>query len=175
MNKLPELDMYEFIDDGIHRSFYTILGSYLPELNGDFSTANLVNGIPTLKVTSGQELPYKKTYQRDVEKMIKLMLSKVDGPELFETSTNGRMSDEEFKRIFDELKASTSDNSDCKFFVTIKEFLDYATKHMEDPNTKPLRDSIVTNAMPYAEPEDVYNLRTNLLNTIYVILTFIEA
>ena len=64
MDKIPEFDMYEFVDDGVNKSFYTILGQYLPkELNGDFSTASLINCLLDVPTIAQQQVPIKAAYK----------------------------------------------------------------------------------------------------------------
>lgn len=198
MEKVPEFDMYEFIDDGfigdsVNRSFYTILGKYIPEVKHDFSTANLINTIPMLKKyigksnnsqdenqdnkdgesTPGTEYatdiyPYIDRYKTEVAALIKVLYSKVEGTELFESTEAEQLSEEDTNRILEELKDATKDDSACKDFKTIEEFLEYATKTMNDPKTKSLRDSIVKNAIQYDDSEHIYSTRLFLLKTIYV-------
>ena len=169
MDKIPEFDMYEFVDDGVNKSFYTILGQYLPEeLNGDFSTASLINCLLDVPTIAQQQVPIKAAYKGHVENMIKVLYSKVEGPALFDTVDNGRLSDEEFNRIFDELQATMAENPACKDFSSIKEFLDYATKTIDDDNVKPLRDAIVKNAALYTDPETLINIKSSLMNTVYI-------
>lgn len=172
MEKLPEFDMYEFIDDGVNKSFYTILGEYIPEVNKNFSTANLINSIPNLRVHSGNARAYKERYKSDVLDLIKVLNSKAESAELFENSTNQRLSEEETATILEELneaaRMATQDGEKHQVFETIPEALEFATKTIDDSNMKPLRDAIVINAIQYDEPEHSYVSRLTLLKTIFI-------
>ena len=45
MKKKTEFNMYDFLKSGTTKygSMYEIIGSYIPELKEDYSTANLIN------------------------------------------------------------------------------------------------------------------------------------
>ena len=167
MNKGPQFDMYDFIDDGVHRSFYAILGKYHPMLEKDFSLANLINNLPKVSASEGQSAVYSRTYEKDVERLIKLLQDKTSVSKIFE-ETGEKVSDKEFDRIFDELKAACEGNSDCKFFVTIKEYLDYAKNTMSSEENKPLRDAIVRNAVKFMPEKEAQDVRALILRTVYL-------
>lgn len=162
-----EYDIYDFIDDGINKSIYTILNGYHPVLNKDFSLANLINCMTQLGLQPGQLRVYTINYEKEVEKFINLLQAKTNTSTLFEDSSD-KVSDEEFNRIFDELKETCADNPDCQFFVTIKDYLEYAKKTMSKPEQKPLRDKIVSNAVQFLSSEEIDSAKVFLLKTVYL-------
>ncbi len=166
MEKFQQQDMYDFIDDGVNKSIYAILNEYHPFLKRDFSLANLVNHMPDVEYTSSGKNIYIRDYQGIVSSFSKLLLEKTSTGKLFEDKEEDT-SKEELNRIFEELKASCEGNSDCKFFSTIREYIEYAQKTIEDPETKPLRDAIVKNAAEFLSPEDAYKHRERLIGMIY--------
>ena len=62
-------------------------------------------------------------------------MEKTSTGQLFEDDGE-EASKEESNRIFEELKDSCKGNSDCKFFSTIREYVEYAQKTIQDPETK---------------------------------------
>lgn len=166
MENFQQRDMYDFIDDGVNKSIYTILNEYHPFLKNDFSLANLVNHMPDVEYINSSKDVYSKNYQGIVSNFSKLLLEKTKTGKLFEDKGEDA-SKEELNRIFEELKASCEGISDCKFFSTIREYVEYAQKTIEDPETKPLRDAVVKNAVVFLSPEDEYKHRERLIGMIY--------
>ena len=78
------------------------------------------------------------------------------------------VSGDDLNRIFDELKEASSQNSDCKFFSTIREYIEYAQKNMDVPETKELRDAIVRNATDFLSPKDTSKHRERLMTVFYL-------
>ena len=166
MEKFQPQDMYDFIDDGVNKSIYTILNEYHPFLKRDFSLASLINHIPDIEYVSSAKDIYIRDYQGIVNAFSKLLLEKTSTGQLFEDDGE-EASKEESNRIFEELKDSCKGNSDCKFFSTIREYVEYAQKTIQDPETKPLRDAVVKNAVDLLSPEDVYKHRERLMGMVY--------
>ncbi len=166
MENFQQRDMYDFVDDGVNKSIYTILNEYHPFLKRDFSLANLVNHMPDVEYTNSVKNICIRDYQGIVTSLSKLLLEKTNTGKLFEDRGEDA-SKEELNRIFEELKASCEGNSDCKFFSTIREYVEYAQKTVEDSETKPLRDAVVKNAVEFLSPEDAYKHRERLIGLIY--------
>lgn len=167
MYKMPEYDMYDFIDDGVHKSIYTILHEYHPQLKRDFSLASLINHMTEFETTPGQQQGFIRTYEKDFERLAKLLLEKTSTSGLLEGNSE-RVSKEELNRIFDELKEASKDNPDCKFFATIKEYIDYAKRTVSVPENKPLRDAVVTNAVTFMPRDEIDFARAMMLKSIYL-------
>lgn len=141
MYKLPEYDMYEFIDDGVHKSIYSILHEYHPQLKRDFSLASLINHITELESTPGQERILTTAYNDYFGKLSKLLLDRTSTTGILE-STGKKASEEELNKMFEEFKEASKENSDCKFFSTTKEYIEYAIRNASKPESKALRDVI---------------------------------
>lgn len=166
MENFQQQDMYDFIDDGVNKSIYTILNEYHPFLKRDFSLASLVNHMPDIEFVNSDPKAYIQNYQSIVDSFAKVLLEKTSTGKLFEDRGEDTSKDE-LNRIFEELKASCEGNSDCKFFSTIREYVEYAQKTIEDPETKPLRDAIVKNAVEFLSPEEADKHRERLIGMIY--------
>lgn len=167
MYKLPEYDMYEFIDDGVHKSIYSILHEYHPQLKRNFSLANLINNITELESTPGQERILKTAYNDYFGKLSKLLLDRTSTTGILE-STGKKASEEELNKMFEEFKEASRENSDCKFFATVKEYIEYAIRNASKPESKALRDVIVTHAVQYASKDEVDTTRAFLLKNVYL-------
>ena len=164
MEGFHQQDMYDFVDDGVNKSIYTIFNQYHPFLKRDFSLASLVNHIPDIEFTNSGEI-FIRDYQGIVDSFAKLLLEKTS------TKTGNpdtRLSGDELNRIFDELKAASEKNTDCKFFSTIREYIEYAQKNIAAPETKELRDAIVKNSVEFLSPEQIYKDRERLMSLIYL-------
>ena len=127
MAKIQEPDMYEFIDDGVHKSIYTVLNEYHPQLKRDFSYANLINNLPELNQNASQVRITQSTYKNYFEKLAKMLLEKTSTTGIIEKDGQ-KVSDEDLNSMFEEFKGASKNNSDCRFFSTIKEYIEYVKK-----------------------------------------------
>ncbi len=167
MYKMPEYDMYEFIDDGVHKSIYSVLHEYHPQLKRDFSLASLINHITELESNPGQERILQTAYNDYFGKLAKILLERTSTTGILE-QTGRKASKDELNAMFEEFKEASKDNSDCRFFSTIKEYIEYAMRDVSNPDAKALRDVIVTKAVPYLSKEDVSTTRAFLLKNVYL-------
>ena len=62
MKNIPLYDMYDFIDDGVNESIYTMLNRYHPDLKKDFSLSNLLNHLPELGSIAACVSSYELVY-----------------------------------------------------------------------------------------------------------------
>ena len=164
MEGFHQQDMYDFVDDGVNKSIYTIFNQYHPFLKRDFSLASLVNHIPDIEFTNSGEI-FIRDYQGIVDSFAKLLLEKTSTKQ---GNPDTRLSGDELNRIFDELKAASEKNTDCQFFSTIKEYIEYAQKNIANPETKELRDVIVKNSVEFLSPEQIYKDRERLMSIVYL-------
>ena len=164
MGSFHQQDMYEFVDDGVHKSIYTIFNQYHPFLKRDFSLANLINHVPDIQYINSGKI-FIQDYKTMVVELSKMLLE-------ITSAQNGEpealVSGDDLNRIFDELKEASSQNSDCKFFSTIREYIEYAQKNMDVPETKELRDAIVRNATDFLSPKDTSKHRERLMTVFYL-------
>ena len=167
MYKLPQYDMYDFIDDGVNKSIYTILNDYHPNLEKDFSLANLINCMVEVGTTKGQIMGFSRTYEKEFERLADLLLKKTRGQRALE-SDGEQLPAGEIDRIFNELKGASEELPDCKSFTTLRQYLEYAKQTMQEPEKKPLRDAIVTNAAEYVPQEEANFTREVILKTVYL-------
>lgn len=164
MENFQQQDMYDFIDDGVNKSIYTIFNQYHPFLKRDFSLASLVNHIPDIEFTNSGEI-FIRDYQGIVNSFSKLLLEKTNASHgNFDTELSG----DDLNRIFGELKEASEKNADCQSFSTIREYIEYAQKNISAPETKELRDAIVKNSVGFLSSEDIYNNRERLMSLIYL-------
>ena len=69
-------------------------------------------------------------------------------------------------KMFEEFKEASKENSDCKFFSTTKEYIEYAIRNASKPESKALRDVIVTHAVQYASRDEIDTTRAFLLKNV---------
>lgn len=167
MYTLPKYDMYDFIDDGVNKSFYTILSEYHPKLKRNFSLANLINGIPELEATPTQEIGYKKSYETYVLKLIKSLRENITNKDSVDFFGN-ELSEEEKNKLLNSLKSVGENDTECKAFTTINDFLDYAEKTISNPEKKKFRDVIINHAVKQMPQNEAYEMRSMLLKTFYL-------
>lgn len=167
MYKIPEYDMYDFIDDGVHKSIYSIMHEYHPQLKRDFSLASLINHITEIETYTGQEKALVSAYENYFNKISKVLLGKTSTQGILE-SNGKRASKEELNQMFEEFKEASKDNSDCKFFSTLKEYIEYAGRNISKPESKDLRDAIVKHGSQYLPKDEIESTRAFILKNIYL-------
>ena len=64
MENLRIYDIYDFVDDGVNESIYTMLNRYHPYMNKDFSLANMINHITDVKQNEAQTKSAKIQYEK---------------------------------------------------------------------------------------------------------------
>lgn len=165
MYKLPHYDMYDFIDDGKNKSLYTILNEYHPNLKKDFSLANLLNHLPEVGTTPAQITGFLSTYEKNVAVLIKTLQEKTR----YSATNNGTgLSEQEKKDILEELKTACEEIPECKSFVSIEQFLNYAQETISNPDMKTLRDVIVNHSVGFLSKESASLTRTVLIKSAYL-------
>lgn len=167
MYKKPEYEIYDFIDDGVHKSIYSILHEYHPQLKRDFSLASLINHLTELESNQGQERILKTAYNDYFGKLAKILLDKTSSKGIIEQSGR-KASEEELNQMFEEFKEASKDNTDCRFFSTVKEYIEYAMRDVSNPDAKALRDVIVAKAVPYVSKDEATTTRAFLLKNVYL-------
>ena len=167
MYKLPQYDMYEFIDDGVHKSIYSIMHEYHPQLKRDFSLPSLVNHLTDIATTPGQERVLKTTYNDYFSKVSKLLLERTSTTGIVE-SVGKKPSEDELNKMFEDFKEASKGNSDCRFFSTIKEYIEYSIRNMDKPESKALRDQIVNHSAQYISKDEAESIRAFLFKNVYL-------
>ena len=99
-----EYDMYDFIGEG--KSIYDILGRYLPMMENDFSTANLVNKLPKMPCESSL---YQEAYESIFCEIANALYASTQSFDGMESNILARkLSVEEEQKMFEEFKAIDS-------------------------------------------------------------------
>ena len=164
MKNVSQQDMYEFVDDGVRKSIYTILNESHPFLKRDFSLESLINHIPDIEFVNSGKI-FIEDYKIRVVKFSELLLKKTSAEKGEEESL---VSGDEVNRIFEELKEAAEEIPEAKSFTTIKELVEHAQKNMDDPKTRGLRDAIVKNAVVFLTPEEKYEHKERVLSLFYI-------
>ena len=143
MESLRVYDIYDFVDDGINESMYTILNKYHPFMKKDFSLGNMINHMMEVEQSETQEKSAKIHYEKYFTELADCLNQNTGNVRNQQTKS---VSGEKRVEIFEELKAACEEIPECKDFLTIKAYTDFAKENIGDPKTKPLRDAIVNNA-----------------------------
>lgn len=165
MESLRIYDIYDFVDDGINESIYTILTRYHPYMKKDFSLANMINHITEVEHNEAQERSDKSIYEKYFSELADCLASHTT---LYGGIQEKSVPEERKKQIFASLSEICKDIPECKDFITVKAYTEFAKKNMDDPKTKPLRDAIVDNAVEFFPREDAYLIQSVLLKGIYL-------
>lgn len=164
-----DYSMYDFLEKNAtgYDNMYTILARYIPQLNGDFSTANLVNKlIESANYTEDPKM-ILTDYPTSFDKLASMLLiasdSSIGIPNKYQ-SIDRELSEEEKKSLlakFHEL--DLGDN-----LSTIRDYIDYAKNNIEKPELADLRSLIVESAVEVANKKEMLTLRHKLLSYVYV-------
>ena len=167
MKNIPLYDMYDFIDDGVNESIYTMLNRYHPDLKKDFSLSNLLNHLPELGSTDAQIKGFSVTYEKDFAVLADILADKTKKFRAYQEQEEA-VSDEERNGIFSQLQAICKGIPECQNFSTVKEYTDFAKTTVASKNMKPLRDVIVSHAVNFLPEDKILFMRTVLLKNAYL-------
>ena len=170
MAKKPRYNMYDFLeaDTTGYPSMYEILGSYIPKLNGDFSTANLLNMATTVFSDAHTKNMAKNNYKADFHDLSKMILLAVNKEIPMRDKANAicrELSEEEVVELNNRLAEFCDESSNAP---TLEEKIRYAKEHIDDPKTEALRAAIVNEAMQIGNQEELKSLRHRWLHLMYV-------
>ncbi len=154
--------MFDYIGEG--NTFYDILSKYIPEAENDFSTTNLMIKLSDIPVVNGRPV-IDNFYNEVLNRIINGLLNN------YEANKNGMETDfppsreEELLENLREID-NTSDNE--ARFESLKEYLLYVKRNIDNPNMKPIKDEIIKQCMDTLPKEDIEKIRYLVLQTIYV-------
>ncbi len=168
MEKNNSYDMYDFLDGNItkYNSMYQMLSKYIPELNGDFSTANLINTIPKKINDFGkQKNAVIKFYQAIFGELSSMLLDSAYNRNI---DRDGRLqkklSINERSNLLESCKQAISSPR----LKSIDEYIEYAKANDNNPEISELREIIVDTAMQVASKEQIDDFRYKTLSTFYI-------
>lgn len=111
------------------QSMYDILLSYLPQLNGNFETWNLVSKLNTLdKGYNEEELANSLEYFGQISNWLRVALNPSTSIPNRKKIVSINFSEEQKASLLEKLRHITAHDSNCVNFSTIEEFLEYAQK-----------------------------------------------
>ena len=159
-----EYDMYDFIGEG--RSIYDILGRYLPMMENDFSTANLVNQLPKMPCESSL---YQEAYESIFSEIANALYASTQSFDGMESNIIERkISEEEEQRLYECFREIDLRSSAPRYLNSFEAYINYAKSNIRDPETEELREFIVTQAMSVLKDEYIATLRANKFRSVYL-------
>ena len=162
-----EFNMYDFLKEGTTKydSMYGIIGNYIPELGGDYSTTNLLNQLDVVAEHNNAKTFVGNKYSISFNDLTKILLMANQHTKTPDIKRN--LTDEDRAYIVGRLQAASSGLYECQDFATIEEYVKYATNNIGNQNSKPLRDEIVDIALHLANKKVVQDLKFSLMS-VYV-------
>ena len=137
-----EYNIFDFLVEEAtgYPSIYEILGKYIPELKGDYSTANLINSFLDAAESNNSRKFVEKKYIVSFDELSQMLMVACK-------DSSKQLTAKEKIDILVKLNESTSGLYECSNFTTIEEFVKYAKENLDNENSKPLRDEIINAAV----------------------------
>lgn len=166
----PKYNMYDFLeaDTTGYPSMYAIIGTYIPEMEGDFSTANLLNKVNTVFTDSHTRTMAKNNYKADFHDLSKMILLAANRDIPMRDKANAicrELSEEEVIALNNRLAEVCDESMDAP---TLEDKIRYAKEHIDDPKTEALREAIINEAVGVGNVEELKALRHRWLHLMYV-------
>lgn len=163
-NSKKEYDMYDFIGEG--KSIYDILGRYLPMMENDFSTANLVNKLPKMPCESSL---YQEAYESIFAEIANALYASTQSFDGMESNIIRRkLSVEEEQKMFEEFKSIDSRSGSPRHLNSFEAYINYAKSNIREPETEELREYIVKKVTEILSDEYIATLRANKFRSVYL-------
>ncbi len=155
--------MFDYIGEG--NTLYDLLGKYLPNLKGDFSTVNLINKLNETMHANGGDTVADGFYEEVFDAITDNLLNEIQANRQGKTSKFPRNKEQD---LLEKLQESDNDTYYYDTFNSLEEYiLDLKENPFKEQN-KPLRDQIVKNGIQVLDPKQVEKIRHLLLKTVYV-------
>ena len=147
-------DMFEYIGEG--NTLYDKIEQYFPSLDGDFSTANLLNH---LKEQYGTDMMIQKTYKEKFDLISNNLLNAIKRNEMTPV--------QEYDLLL-ELKSFDGESYRKDSFSSVEEYVDFARFRIDDSDTQTIQQILIrwgVEALPQREKDSI---RDVLLETVYM-------
>lgn len=181
---VKRLDINDFYDKDVTKydSMYKILEEFLPELNGDFSTHNLLLNIKNSNVEESIK-KFSNIFLRVSNAILQAVgeEKKPDGDigELFEVDKSAEkqknpvivcrnFTENEKAELLQALREKTRGIDDCEKFTTITEYVNYIRNHMENEKLAGAIDAIYASAKDIFTDRESKEIKRTLLLCMYV-------
>ncbi len=153
-------DMFEYIGEG--NTLYDKIAGCFPKLNGNFSTANLLNN---LKEQYGIDTIVKRTYTENFNFITNNLVNAIKRSEsgIFDIITPQQEYD-----LLLELKSFDGDSYRKYSFKSVEEYVDFAKYRIDDPNTKEIQNVLIKFGISILPEKDRDYIRNVLLETVYM-------
>ena len=154
-------DMFDYVGKG--NTLYDILGEFVPELNEDYSTANLINkSIEVVKINA--KIPTIELYQNIFDRISIAIVESIDA------TNNGEkafFSEEQQNNLLTEI-AELPVNQNINSKRTLRTYITDTRNNLNLPSTKPIRDLIITHGIDLIDETTQNYIRHILLSQVYI-------
>lgn len=163
MKKKTEFNMYDFLKSGTTKygSMYEIIGSYIPELKEDYSTANLINKSMEIAEAYNAKNFITNKYSLSFKDLTDILLLAANGTE--SSDVRMQLTPKQVEVVLGKLKEASSGIYECQNFETIDEFVRYGKDNLENEQSKPLRDELVKVSVALASKKMVQDIKFSLV------------
>lgn len=163
MSEKNQFNMYDFLKEGTTKygSMYEIIGSYLPELNGKYTTANFINSSMEVAVANNARNFIKDKYNVSFKDLTNILLLSASGTD--SSYVKVQLKPEQIQTIIERLKAASVGIYECQNFETLDEFVRYGIANLENEQAKPVRDELVNASVGVANEKIVKEIKFSLL------------
>lgn len=158
---MDKSDMFEYIGDG--NTLYDKIRKYFPKLNGDFSTASLLNHLKEQQIPDMRLL--ENTYNENFELISNSLINAVKKSE---EGNYAEITPDKVQDLISELKGSDGDSYRGDIFSSIEEYVEYAKYKMNAPDIKKVREIIINHGMNVLPEKKRDSIRTALLESAYL-------
>lgn len=163
MSKKNQFNMYDFLKEGTTKygSMYEIIGSYIPELKGEYSTANLINKSMEVADANNARNFIKDKYKVSFKDLTNILLMSANGTE--SSYIRVRLKPEQVQIILEKLKKASNGIYECQNFETLDEFVKYGVANLDSEQAKPVRDELVKASVVVASKKMVKDIKFSLI------------
>lgn len=156
------MSAYDFLEEG--KSLYDIIEKYIPLLNGDFSTENLIT---TLRDAGGEGSQARKWYNTEFNGISNKLLSAVQSSDRLDSAVQRKLSPEEEEKLLQRFNSIDVKSLRTRNLKTVDEYITCAKANIDDPEYQELRDIIVEQVFAILKSDNLYSFRAALLKIVY--------
>lgn len=153
-------EMFEYIGKG--NTLYDKIEEHFKMLDGDFSTASLLNHFKEQYLSDSMtDKAYKEIFNLISSNLINTIKRSEEG------NSNEITPQQEYDLLL-ELKSFDGDSYRKDSFKSIEEYVDYAKYRIDDKDTKKIQEIIISFGIDFLPQKDKDSIRNLLLDTAYM-------
>lgn len=153
-------EMFEYIGEG--NTLYNKIEEFFPALEGDFSTASLLNHFKEQYLSDSMaDKSYKEIFNLISSNLVNIIKRSEEG------ISNEITPQQEYDLLL-ELKSFDGESYRKDSFKTVEEYADYAKYRIDDKDTKKIQEIIISFGIDFLPQNDKDSIRNLLLDTAYM-------